>query len=150
MTEEILLFRFGKSDENKIDSQEVFEHHFNHLKKHKKLLFTTDSRIKIPTHCEEIIFVNHDKNQCFKAFIDGSGKFADSTPTEGYDVPSELKHLLQQEVKDGYGWFAVSAENISIESLSKGQYRLARIEVIDSLGENQTPHRYVLPFTNDN
>ncbi|MEW4354779.1 hypothetical protein AB1I63_07820 [Streptococcus pneumoniae] len=152
MAEEILAYRLGPS--SSFSPQEVFEYHFEHLKKYKQLLFTTKTDIKTPTSCKEIMFVNQDKNQCFKAFINGSGRFQANNDNlqavKGYNVPKQFKDSLNEDIEKGYRWFALSAENVSIEPFSKGKYCLSRIDLIDSLGENQTPHRYVLPAVTSN
>lgn len=146
--EERLIYRFG--DSNGLEGQEVFESHFQHLKEHQTLLFTTSSRISLDKkEGMEIIFLNKKKSASFKGIIAECGQFKGENPLPpvGFDVPKEFSGILNQEREDGFRWFAIKVNGTVVkEPFGKKKYRLSRIDAIESLGENETPFRYVLPF----
>ena len=148
MSEEIIVYRFG--DYDIIPSKQVMEYHFEHLDKNKTMLFTTSSIMSANNQeGRTIIFTDKDKNKCFKAKIIDSGQFDKQMPNlDEFMVPEEFEDVLGSEIQSGYKWFALKSgeEIVSYEDFGKGLYRLSRTDVYDSLGENQTPFRYVIPI----
>lgn len=148
MAEEIIVYRFG--DVEGYESSEVMKSHFNHLKEHGTLLFTTSSTVSANNQeGRTIIFTDRDKSKSFQATIVDSGQFGKKLPNDSFKVPKKFENLLESERKDEYKWFAIQADRESLvyEEFGKGKYRLARTDAYDSLGENQTPFRYVVPIT---
>lgn len=153
MTEEIIVYRFGDvqvEDKKIIKSKEVMKAHFEHLRENGTLLFTTSSRISTKDkNGQQVIFTDEDKTHSFQATIIDCGKFGIRSPEmTDFKVPREFENILEAEVSKGFTWFAVRAseDTLTYEEFGKGLYRLARTDVYDSLGENQTPFRYAVPI----
>lgn len=148
MSEEIIVYRFGNSEE--YTSHQVMECHFRHLKENGTLLFTTSSTVSATNQKgRRILFTDREKSSSFQAIIVDSGQFGRKSPTDtAFKVPKEFEIKLKSEIESEYKWFALQADRgtLSYEKFEKGMYRLSRTDVHDSLGENQTPFRYAVPI----